>query len=361
MKIGIEGFPFQKQPSGIGKYIQSLVCLLIEKYPDAEFFIYSNRPVFLPEKIVQRVRVVEDKSIFKHLNPNVWLKTVAGYIIAKDNLDFYFSGAGILPLLSNRIKKVMVVHDLNYKIVPHTMGRLLLLSQYVFLKNDVQKANFLIVNSKGTAEKVKQYLGKEADTILNPPTDSSRYKKMSESETHDVLIKHHINYPYFLTVGTLEPRKNLQMTIDVFIRFLERAENKDFKLVVVGSSGWRDKKIIEQCDNYKNNIVRLGYVDENDLPAFYNGAVAFLFPSIYEGFGMPAREALYCGCQVIASDIVELRESCKGNALFIHSNAPGDYLKALQLATKNTGNVSSVSFEKVESDTSSFLNFFVTT
>lgn len=359
MRIGIEGFAFQKYPGGIGKYILSLVCLLIEKYPKAEFFIYSNKPVLLPNNISEKVRIIQDKTIFSRLNPTIWLKTIAGFIIAKDHLDFYLSGAGIFPRLGRRTRKVMVVHDLNYKIVPKTMGRLQYLSHYFFLKRDVLKADYLVVNSKGTSEKVMKYMGKHADTIINPPTESDRFKKMSKIDTQSVLQKYEIKFPYFLTVGTLEPRKNLLMTIDVFIRLISEEDNtKGIKLVIVGSKGWRNKKIIELCDRYKDDIIRLGYVNEDDLPAIYNGSLAFLFPSIYEGFGMPAREALYCGCQVITSDLVELRESCRNQAIFIDPKNPDKYKEALKLTLNNSEDYSFDKIERIESDITSFIDFF---
>ena len=358
MNIGIEGFPFQKNPGGIGKYFQALVRLLIYKFPDANFFIYSNKDVFLPDDFVDKVKIVQDKSVFRHLPTTVWLKTLAGFTISKNNLDFYFSGAGFLPYLKKKTKKVILVHDLNFKIVPQTMGRLNFLSHFLFLKKDVKKSDYIIVNSIGTSEKVLTYFRKRVDIVINPPTDS-RFRKLPQSETKAVLYKYGINYPYLLVVGTLEPRKNLQMTINVFIKLIGQGKINGLKLVIVGSSGWRNKGIIDLCEKYKKDIICLGYVDDIDLPALYNGALAFLFPSIYEGFGMPAREALYCGCQIITSDLVELRESCQNQAIFINPKQSEDFEKSILFALKNSEKYNYEISERLESDTASFLNFFV--
>jgi glycosyltransferase involved in cell wall biosynthesis len=329
MKIGIEGFSFQKHPAGIGRYITSLLRLLIDHYPEAEFIVYSNKDVFLPEEILRKVRIKQDKGVFRYLSTTIWLKTMGSFFIRSDQLDFYFSAAGLLPFLSKKTKTIAVVHDLNYRIVPETMGRLLRLSHQAFLKKDIHKADFLVVNSKGTAEKAAKYLNRRADAIINPPIDRNLFKPSTPACIHMVRQKYGISDPYFFTVGTLEPRKNLQLTIKVFLKFIERPEYSNYKLLVAGAKGWREKKILELCDTAGEHLIRLGYVDEQDLPALYSGSKAFLFPSIYEGFGMPAREALLCGCTVITSDIIELRESCYNRAIFIPVSNFDAYLKAL--------------------------------
>jgi len=357
MKIGIEGSSFQNNPGGIGKYVLSLFQLLLTTYPDVDFIIYSNKEVHLTDEISQRVKVVQDKSIFRHLNPTVWLKTIAGLIIAKDDLDYYLSGAGLLPKLKKKTQTVSVIHDLNYKIVPQTMGILHCLSHQLFLKKDIKKADFIICNSKGTSEKIFQYTGKKVNTIINPPT-GSRFKALPSLLVEEVLQKYNINYPYFLTVGTIEPRKNLQMTIDVFIKLLTEYKNGQYKLIIVGSNGWKNKKIIDLCKKYKENIICIGYIQDSDLPALYNGAAAFLFPSLYEGFGMPAREALYCGKQIITSDIVELRESCLNQAIFIDPHNSIEYEHALLSVIKNSEKGPNIVERKKESDTTAFIDFF---
>jgi len=358
MKIGIDGFPFLKNPSGIGKYLLSLVKMLMETYPDAEFIFYANREICLPEEMYQRAIIKRDISLWKRLNSTVWLKIVAGRIIKNDHIDYYLSGAGFLPKLENRTKKLVVVHDINYKIVPQAMGRLNYLSHLAFLKRDVKKADFIITNSHGTSDKIRTYFSKEADTIINPPTES-RFKKMASQETNSVLRKYNIDYPYFLTVGTLEPRKNLALTIETFLHLLQKGKTENYKLVIVGSKGWKDSEIIRLCEQYKDSIIRLGYVEENDLPALYNGTKAFLFPSIYEGFGMPAREALYCGCTVITSDLDELKESSHNQAIFINPNHSEEYERAIE-ETLLGGSAKPFfeNFKREESDVSTFLNYF---
>lgn len=355
MTIGVDGFPFQENPSGIGKYLLSLIKSLMEVFPNAKFIFYSNKNIELPEEMLPRAILRIDNGIYRHLNPTVWLKTIGGKRIANDHVDFYISGAGFLPKLNSSVFKIAVIHDLNYKIVPQTMSKLHFLSHYFFLKQDANALDFIITNSIGTKNKIKEYFNLNANCIINPPTES-KFKRLSESEINTVLRKYNINFPYFLTVGTLEPRKNLPFTIQAFLDFQKNTTKKNQKLVIVGANGWKDAKIMELCDSNKENIIRLGYVDENDLPSLYNGASAFLFPSLYEGFGMPVREALYCGCPVITTDIEELREASHGIARFIQPGDSDNYVHALLQSLESQENQQDT-FMKVESDLSPLFEF----
>jgi len=357
MKIGIEGISLQKHPRGVGNYFLSLVRMLIAAYPNAEFICYSNKDIVIPEELMQKIELKKDTCFLSRLNPTIWLKLRAGALIRKDRLDYYLSGAGLLPRLDAQTKCVVLVHDLNYILVPRTMGRLHWLAHRFFLKRDVCKANFVVVNSMGTAEKVEHYFGKKVDCIINPPTEKY-FKKLPDSEIQPILNKLGIDYPYLLTVGTLEPRKNLGMTIKVFLKLLEKGMDQQYKLVVVGAKGWKDSAIIALCDQYKDNITRLGYVNDCDLPALYNGASAFLFPSFYEGFGMPAREAVCCGCPVITSDLVELKEATFGKAHFINPFNAEDYRKALLSVLKEKTTFQREGFQVKETDASTFVDFF---
>jgi glycosyltransferase involved in cell wall biosynthesis len=356
MKIGIDGFAFRKNPSGIGKYVLSLTRLLAKNYPDAEFIIYSNKEILLPADLAEKFRRVCDQSIFRYLNPTVWLKFIAGHKIERDSIDYYFSGTGFLPNLRPQVKKISVIHDLNYKIVPKTMGRLHFLSHLAFLKRDVLKSDFVICNSNGTSNKINQYFGKKASTIINPPTDVS-YKPLLYPVIKNTLRKYGIDFPYFLSVGTIEPRKNLKTTLNVFVDLIQEHKLKGHKLLLVGTMGWKNSRLLQLCKKFTNDIIFLGYVDEQDLPALYNGATAFLFPSLYEGFGMPVREALRCNTQVITSDTVELRESGYDQAFFINPLDLAEYKNKILEILK--GDLKKIQLEPESIDTDKFIRFFI--
>jgi glycosyltransferase involved in cell wall biosynthesis len=357
MRIGIDGFSFQEKPSGIGKYFLSLVKLLIEHYPHYTYICYSNKSIVLPKEILEHVIIRRDESAARMLKPTIWLKLKGGAFIKNDSLDFYLSSAGLFPNLGKKVKRVALVHDLNYVVAPDTMGRLHRISNRFFLKKDVQHADFIIANSLGTSDKIHTYFGIRPNVVINPPT-SPIFRKLDEIATQKILDKYAINYPYFLTVGTLEPRKNLLFTFTVFRELFDKNMNHGHKLVVVGGGGWKNGEILELCEANQSNIKRLGYVPEEDLPALYNGARAFLFPSVYEGFGMPVREAVHCGCTVITSNLVELKESSYGSAIFIDPHNRSEFFNVLETILNNNYSIPQPEYSKKNEDIDFFIEYF---
>ncbi len=119
------------------------------------------------------------------------------------------------------------------------------------------------------------------------------------------------NAPYILSLGTLEPRKNVVQTIRCFIKLVEQQNIKDLYLVLAGAKGWSYEKIFAEISsnhNLKDKIIVTGYVADEDLAPLYSGALAFVYPSFYEGFGLPPLEAMQCGIPVITSNTSSLPE-----------------------------------------------------
>ncbi len=308
MRIGFDAFPMQVKPSGIGKYATNLIEELIHDIP-GEFFAYSNNEIGLSEKLTSKIFKREFSVGFEGKLPGkVWLKFFSGKYIKNDNLDFYISTTGFFPRLPRRVKRIAIVHDFNAKLVPETMGKLHYVTHLLFFKRDILSADFIISNSFGTAEKLSFYYKKNTDEIINPPV-SSAYKSRSADEIDAVRRKYNIIGDYILFVGNLEPRKNLAFVLKNFTDLVENRKIQNVKLVIVGLKGWNDNEIQNLLEKYKENVTTLGYVDEGDLPAIYSAAKLFVFPSIYEGFGIPVREALLSGTPVLTTDISELREA----------------------------------------------------
>ncbi|WP_294307055.1 glycosyltransferase family 1 protein [uncultured Chryseobacterium sp.] len=309
MRIGFDAFPMQVNPSGIGKYVLNLLDEIIKNIPEAEYYAYSNQEIELPETFKFKIFKREIVGKFNSRIPGkVWLKFFSYSYIKKDRLDFYISTTGFFPKLPKEVKKIVIVHDLNAKLVPETMGKLHYLTHCLFFGKDVESADFVICNSKGTAKRLLEFYGKDADEIINPPVSTMYYPRTHE----EVLImkrKYHISEDYILFVGNLEPRKNLIFVLKNFAELVKEKQITNTSLVIVGLKGWKNNGVQKLLEQYSNYVNVLGYVHENDLPGLYSGAKVFVYPSLYEGFGIPVREALLCGTPVITSDIPELREA----------------------------------------------------
>jgi glycosyltransferase involved in cell wall biosynthesis len=143
--------------------------------------------------------------------------------------------------------------------------------------------------------------------------DHEEYYPKNTKEISIIKNKYNIKGEYILYTGTLEPRKNIVGILESYSMLLDEFKN-EYSLVLAGGKGWLDDEIENKLNELKDlNIVRTGYVEDDDLPALYSGATLFIYPSFYEGFGMPPLEAMACGTPVITSNNSSLPEVV-GNA-----------------------------------------------
>lgn len=188
-----------------------------------------------------------------------------------------------------------------------------------FTKNEILK------NYKVKADKI--------EVVHNGFVDSL-YKISDDREILDLIIKKYgLNYPYFLYVGRLEKKKNIHRLIEGFAIFKENNKNSQEKLVLVGRAGYGYDEMKYLIDEFalENDVVILGWVDESDMPYIFNLAKIFVFPSLYEGFGIPILQAMSCGTPVLLSDLeVFLEVAGKDNAIFFDRFCVSDLAKKME-------------------------------
>lgn len=324
--MGIDGRVFIEPLTGVGKYAIEICKILNSLLPNTEFIIYSPAQIRKPVDSV-RWTVKCDPWVFSSkMKPVLWLKTRCGLMAWNDKLDVFWGPGALMPVLRSRVKRITTLCDLNHLIVPETMSTGNRIAHLLFLKRDCLLADVLIVCSKGTGDRFQIMFKKnKLTTVIYPPIPDG-FRRVSSDKVMECLRVLDITPPYFLCVATMEPRKNLDKVLDAFERLAERDELCRYSLVLAGSSGWKSQYIREKIKKLPVGLVRaVGYVPDDLLPALYTGAHAFLFPSTYEGFGIPVREAIHCGTDVICSDIPELREASYGRAQFIRPSTEGLY------------------------------------
>jgi glycosyltransferase involved in cell wall biosynthesis len=323
LRIGIDGRALQGRLSGIGRYIFELCKELDKLMPNARFFIYSQYPVEMPVLSERWVSRVDSSSIKHFLKSAVWLKLRCGSLCREDELDYFWASATLLPRLQANVRIISTVYDLNHLIVPETMATPTLWSYRLFFNRDVKKADVVTAISDGTSKRLFDYLGVTTSAIVRPAA-SSLYKPQMPLNIKRCEERYSIMSPYILSVATWEPRKNLELLIDTYTNMKAEGLIPLHKLVLVGGKGWKDARLLDIISqNPSGDVIALGYVPEIDLPLLYAGADIFVFPSIYEGFGMPVLEARLCGTQVVTTDIPELREAGGVGVIYITASGEG--------------------------------------
>lgn len=343
MRIGIDGRALQGRRTGIGRYAFELSRELDRLLPSASFFVYTPTPIEMPVWSGRWVERVDPSPLARLMKPVAWLKLAAGRLCRTDRLDAFWGANTFLPSLPSGVRTITTVYDLNFRVVPWTMSRTHRLAHQLFFERDVTSANERIAISEGTSARLQTYFGLTVSAIVRPGV-SPVFHRRERSDIRRVEAELGIGGPYFLAVGTWEPRKNLELLVRVFRELSDEGALPGHRLVLVGPPGWKDRRLRTLVQREKRgqgaekeDILPLGYTSDEILAHLYSGCQAFVFPSLYEGFGLPVAEARACGAKVIASDLPELREAGGRDTVYVPPTRDGLRQALLRVMDLNSG------------------------
>lgn len=322
MRIGIDGRALQGRRTGVGRYVFELCRELDTLLPQAEFFVYAPEPVELPVTSGRWRCRVEPRRWARKLKPIAWLKVRAGKLCRQDRLDAFWGSATLLPSLPAGIRRLSTVYDLTFRIAPETMSGTHLMAQRLFFRRDVRRAEHRMAISDGTAQRLEDWLGPPRAIVVRPAV-SRAFRPGTPAAVSGTLTALGISRPYFLAVATWEPRKNLELLIRVFRALQSEGEFRDYRLVLAGGAGWKDERLRALLQPPNHTVIPLGFVTDEHLAHLYAGSRAFVFPSRYEGFGIPVLEARACGAAVVTTDLPEIREAGGEDAVYVQPTAEG--------------------------------------
>ncbi len=307
------------QKAGIHYYAKQFIERVVAQYPDNQYYTLLPHPysgsqtkeIIVPIKgyIPMHYRLRSFTSIPKKINK------------LKPDLVIEMAHFGPFGLAQN-IKRATVIHDLTPILYPEWHDRTSHYVHKLFLPRILKNADHLIVNSVKTADDLKSYDPETTDKILVAYPQINTIGENIKSSTNN-------SSRYILTVGTIEPRKNYEKLILAFEKIA--TEFKDLELKIVGYKGWKSKAVfnlIEQSQ-YKSRIHLEGYTTEERLQKLYHHAHAFVYPSHYEGFGLPVLEALGHGLPLVCSEIPTSREICQDAAIYFDKDDENDLAQKL--------------------------------
>ncbi|WFR56322.1 glycosyltransferase family 1 protein [Anaerocolumna sp. AGMB13025] len=233
--------------------------------------------------------------------------------------SFFFRKPADVTLFFNYVippgvkgKKIAIVYDMAYKAYPETVRKRTRRLLEIALKKSCRRADHILTISEFSKKEIIKYLNIPEDKITIMPcgVDTTLYhEKYTDEDIDRVCKKYRIQGVYLLYLGTLEPRKNIVRLLKAYAQLKQKISDTP-KLVLAGRKGWMYDEIFEIVNslNLMSDIIFTGYVDAEDAPILIKGAMVFLFPSIYEGFGMPPLEAMACGTPVLTSNTSSLPE-----------------------------------------------------
>ena len=325
LRIGVDVSMLSEQPTGIGRYTYEILSRAVSM--GHEWFLYSHRPLVLGDWTQKNVHL-RTSHMPKHLLRMLWMQTVVPFLVSRDNLDLFWSPAHRLPyLLSQRIAKVVTIHDLVWKYAGDTMRPVSRWLDATLMPQAVRMADKVITVSNHTANDVLKEMPYAEGKIFPISLGVSNLKPVAESSSLELIG---VDMPYFLFVGTLEPRKNLVGLIEAYSK-LPIDVRSSAHLVIVGGKGWGGVNIAAIASRFgvQDCIQVLGYVTDAQLATLYTFAIFLAMPSFYEGFGLPLLEAMSRGTPVLTSNCASMPEVAGDAGLLVDPHDVSSISKAL--------------------------------
>lgn len=336
MNIAIDLRPLlTDRDTGVTVYTRELLHSILSSQGHHTFFLYIN--CFQSEQ-VQKIRgefkgyknihIIHTKYPNKLLNISLGLfqypkldKVI--YKQTGELVDLFFCPDPRPTPVSKRCKKITTFHDISYKKYAHAFSLKTRLWHTFLLrpKKEFQTSHTVVAVSHHTKKDVLDLYACDPNKIhVCHSGVSNRYKRITDANIlESIRKKYELPQKFFLSLSTLEPRKNLKRLVEAFVNWKKKNPDSLYKLVVAGcrdDSVFVSKKITIP-EEYKKEVVFTGYIDSNDKPALYSMAEALYFISLYEGFGFPIVEAMKCGTPVVTSNISSMPEVAGGAAILV--------------------------------------------
>jgi glycosyltransferase involved in cell wall biosynthesis len=339
--IGVDGTCLQGERTGAGWYLTRLLEAMSHILEEDRVYVWMNNPT-----AEEKTRVSENRFISLSVTHYPWaalkltwntLGTPSIENLIGRPADVYFY-PNFLTVPQKQGKKVIFIHDLTFITNPDMVQQDTLKNLENNMGKQGEKADLILTCSEYNRQEILKYFQSlpESKIRVVPHGLNHEFRLPAPAEKiRSVKEQYRLPHPYFLFVGTLEPRKNLLRLVHAFLIFKQKTKS-DHQLVLAGPKGWIGDDFMDfiLAPQMVDKVRWLDYVQAEDLPALYTGADAFLFPSLKEGFGMPLLEAMGCGVPVLCSNATAIPEVVGDAAWMIDPNNVGEWASAMERVVK---------------------------
>ena len=311
MRLAFDARPLNHPFTGIGVYTRRLVERLAERH---DLFGYLDRPL-----TGQPI----DGVTFRSLRSPAWLRPLVVHLVfptwaRRDGAEVFWSPRHHLPLALTSLPTVVTVHDLVWQVAPETMRPLNRWLEALLMPIALNRATEVIAVSRDTAGRIASLRDRPASVVYEAANTAPGATPYAHER------------PYFLFVGTREPRKNLNRLIEAFETTTINAD-----LILVGGTGWGETRSPRRLATGRARVIDLGAVDDATVASLYAGCLAVVLPSIYEGFGLPLVEGLSYGKPLITSDRGSMPEIAGDAAVYVDPLDPSTIRDAIESVARD--------------------------
>jgi len=303
-------FLLKNELEGIGWFTYEVGKRLVERHPEHEFlFLFDSKydPSFVFGKNVTPIVVFPPAR-----HPFLWYwwyEWSIPQVLKKYKADVFLSTDGYGSLRTS-VPSVLIIHDIAYRYMRHHFSRLMRDYFDYFVPKFVKKASRIVTVSEFSKNDLIQQLDVPPNKIaVSYNGCKATFQPLQDQEKQQVRAQYAEGQDYFLYVGSIHPRKNVHRLIQAFDQFKKNTQSP-VKLLIGGRFAWQTGEVKDAYDraDFKNDITFLGYVSNEDLPKLVGAALALVYVSLFEGFGVPLLEAMHCDVPVITSTTSSLPE-----------------------------------------------------
>lgn len=320
MKILFDLTPLYDHLTGIERYNANITKRIIEEHTNDNYVLVFKKEVHADFKTIVKMPNVET-VILEPCNKFVFIQWRLYKAVKKIDADYYVFLSFTAPVLLRKKGIINAIHDLTCWDVPDTIPLKMRYYYRIAYHYAIKNSKYIITVSEFSKKRIiERYKLSDDKVYVVYDGLSDNFKESVKKETEEIKNKYHLPDEFYLSLSTIEPRKNLQLLIQAYQELLD--ENKDIPdLVLAGRMGWQLEQVIGGLkEETRNKIIFTGFVDDDDLPALYSMAALFIFPSRYEGFGLPVIEAMSQGTLVLCSDAASLPEVVGDGAVMFKSD-----------------------------------------
>lgn len=318
MKIGFDAKRLFHNNTGLGNYSRNLVSMLIHFYPDTELFLYNpkRKSKFRTAEIIENAIEVNPKTFLSKKFRALWRLFWIKKDIIENKLNIYHGLSGEIPVgLPKSLKTIVTIHDLIFIRYPKLYSFIDRQIHYYKFRYAIKKSDIIVAITEQTKQDIVEFYKIEPQKIkvIYQGCNAVYKQSFNLQEKKQVLEKYNLPSEFLLNVGTIETRKNIGLVINALT-------DTKIPLVIVGKKTDYYKELLAIIDNNKlqNQIYFLSNVSLPELAILYQIAKIFVYPSIFEGFGIPIIEALYSRTPVITSTGSCFSEAGGPNSIYVH-------------------------------------------
>lgn len=300
MNIGIDARLLSEKITGITRYLINVLQYLPRYDTKNNYSLFAYNKTEFNNNFYSHYPVRNFK-LPRQIREHLWLHLTLPKLLIENNIDLFFTPYILVPIKKSKQKNVIVIHDVLTKAYPQFFTTYYKKYMSVVVPQAIKRADAIVTVSQSAKNDIVKFYGVQPDniTVTHLWTDE-RYRPLSLNQLQiDQIIKK-FNLPdnFILFVGAMEERKNISGILK--ISDILKSRDIDVKIVLIGNRGFGFNRFEDEIIKRKDRVLLIDYVPEQDLPYIYNLAKIFLFPSFYEGFGLPLLEAMKCGLPVLA-------------------------------------------------------------